>query len=81
MAGRDFFDVLRVDIFSAHDNEVLLPPHHIQFPVQVEAKITRAVPAIHDRLSGEIGSVVITVEQAIALEVNLAGVALRELCA
>src|ERR1035438_7097223 len=78
VAAHGFFDVLRIDVFAADDEQVLLSANNIKFPVKVETKVARAVPAIHDRLGGEVGPIVVALEHTIGFYENLADPALRK---
>ncbi len=81
MTGNNFLNVLGINIFAADDQQVFLPAHNVELALPPEPEVAGVIPAIDDRLRGEIGAVVVTLEQAVALNQNLADVAVVKNCA
>src|SRR5208337_3082161 len=72
VAADDLFDILRIDIFSADDEQVFLAADDEQFTVQDKSQIAGVVAAIDNGLCSEIRTVVIALEQAVAADQDLA---------
>jgi hypothetical protein len=50
VARDNLFNVLRIDIFAADNEQVFLPADHEQFAFEMKSEIARVVPAIDDRV-------------------------------
>src|SRR5208337_1237088 len=74
VAADNFFDVLRINVLTTDDEQVFLAAHNIEFAIEVEAEVARIIPAVAYRLLGEIGTVVVSLEQRVALDGDLAHV-------
>ena len=59
----DLFHVLRINVLASQDQQVFLPANDIQFTVQQKPQVASVVPAITDNFVGEIGAVVVALEQ------------------
>ena len=46
MTANNLFDVLRIDILSRDDDQILLSADDIKLPVVNEAQVARPVPAV-----------------------------------
>src|SRR5208337_5326479 len=74
MAANNLFDVLRINVLATDNEQVLLAADDIKFAVEVEAEVPAIIPAVTHRIFGEIGTVVVALEQRVALDGDLAHV-------
>src|SRR5579864_1747887 len=78
VAGSDLLNILRVNVFAAHDNQVFPAANDIQVSIQRKSKVAGVIPVVNDCLGGEVGAVVEALKQAVAFDENFADVAFRE---
>src|SRR5271165_1802819 len=78
MCGSNLLDVLRIDVLATDNQQVFLASHDVQLAVNIETEIAAVIPAVDERLRGEVGTVVIAFEEAIAADENLADIPLGE---
>src|SRR5271155_283374 len=56
MPADDFFDILRINILTAKDEQVFLSPHNEKFFTLEKAQIASAIPPIDYHMRGEVGA-------------------------
>src|ERR1035437_8637116 len=78
VATHDFFDVLRINVFAADNEQVSLAANNVKFAIKVEAKVARVVPALQNHLGSKVGTVVVGSEHTIGFYENLADRTLRK---
>ena len=79
MRAHNFFNVLRVEILTSHNDEIGFSANHIKFFVQTEAQISRPIPTLFFCLCREIGAVVVPFKKRITLNRHFAYMTLRQL--
>ena len=73
-----FFQILRVNIAPADDDDLFFAPGHKHFPIHHVAVIASQVPALVKGLFGQVLAVVIAGQQAVAVQGNLAHLPVRK---
>ena len=79
MAGDNLFDILRIEVLSAHDQQVFLSADDIEFAIETETEVAGVIPAIDNRLRSEIRAIVVALKQTIALHQNFADISVAKM--
>src|SRR5579864_9411280 len=57
VAGGNLLNILRVNVFAAHDNQVFPSADYIEVSIQRKSKIARVIPVVNNCLDCEVGAV------------------------
>ena len=77
IAAHDLLNVVRIDVLAGNNNQIVLSPNDVQFLIHDESKITGAVPPVLHCLRRQIRAVIISGEQRVALNQDLAHMTVR----
>jgi hypothetical protein len=71
MASDNLFNGLRIVILATDNQQILLPANHEQCTFETEPRSRGLVQAIDDRLSRKVGTIVVSLEEAVAFLIKI----------